>query len=315
LVVLPPLLLVAGLRLPSAPLGRRLLRGILYLLVGINLVLITRSIQSGNRELEEFTAAGEAVGRNRTLVVYRPRSAQMLVDYLLHAGAYYYLDSHNIDVRSYEAEGAYWPIRYRADFSQRWEHPLEIFHDEYSVDAILVWDAPADLPPRLSESYRQAYSQGRLRVGRHPSRSVSLRVGRGRIWRGPAMTNVVDTHALVWFFEKNPCLSRAAHNALIDPMAKIIVPTIVLAEIKFLHARGRIVPDLAATLAQLAPLSNCVIYALDKVVLQHLPTSLNIHDALIVGTALVFRDVLGENTALISKDSQIQSSGLIQVIW
>ena len=129
------------------------------------------------------------------------------------------------------------------------------------------------------------------------------------------MTDVVDTHALVWFLEKNPRLSIAAHNALIDPNAKIVVPTIVLAEIKFLHARGRIATDLAATLAQLAPSSNCVIYGLNKAVVQRLPTSLNIHDAIIVATALVFRDVLGENTALISKDNQIKSSGLVQVIW
>jgi hypothetical protein len=164
LVVLPPLLLVAGFRPPSGLFGRRLLPGILYLLLGINLVLVTRYVQSGNRKLAEFTAARQAVGRNHTLVVYCPRSAPRLVDALLHAGAYYCLDSHNIDVRNYEAEEAYWPIRYRADFHQRWEHPLEIFHDEYAVDAILVWDAPADLPAKLSASYRQVYGQGRLQV-------------------------------------------------------------------------------------------------------------------------------------------------------
>jgi PIN domain nuclease of toxin-antitoxin system len=61
------------------------------------------------------------------------------------------------------------------------------------------------------------------------------------------MTDVVDTHALVWFLEKNPRLSTAARNALRDPSAKIVVPTIVLAEIHFLHARGRIATDLAGT--------------------------------------------------------------------
>ena len=129
------------------------------------------------------------------------------------------------------------------------------------------------------------------------------------------MTDVVDTHALVWFLEKNPRLSTAARNALKDPSAKIVVPTIVLAEIHFLHARGRIASDLAGILTQLVPLANCVIYALDKAVVQRLPTSLNIHDAIIVATALVFRDMLGENTAIVSKDAQITGSGLIGVIW
>ena len=107
------------------------------------------------------------------------------------------------------------------------------------------------------------------------------------------MTDVVDTHALVWFLEKNPRLSTPAHHALSDPSAKIVIPTIVLAEINFLHARARIATSLAVTLGQLAPLPNCVIYALDKAVAQRLPTTLNIHDAIIVATALVFRDLLG----------------------
>jgi PIN domain nuclease of toxin-antitoxin system len=49
------------------------------------------------------------------------------------------------------------------------------------------------------------------------------------------MTYVVDTHALVWFLEGNPRPSIAARNALIDATAQVVVPTIVLEEITFLH--------------------------------------------------------------------------------
>lgn len=53
----------------------------------------------------------------------------------------------------------------------------------------------------------------------------------------------------------------------------------------------------------------------DESVVTHLPTILNIHDAIIVATAIVFRDVVGEPTALVTCDEQIRKSGLIEVIW
>ena len=58
------------------------------------------------------------------------------------------------------------------------------------------------------------------------------------------MTYVVDTHALVWFLEGSPRLGMAAQKALSDTAARVVVPTIVLAEIKFLYARDRIATDL-----------------------------------------------------------------------
>lgn len=129
------------------------------------------------------------------------------------------------------------------------------------------------------------------------------------------MTHVADTHALVWLFEGNPRLSAAARAALIDPAIRLVIPTIVLAEITYLHARGRFALDAPTVLARIAGTPNWTIYDLDKAVVQHLPTSLNIHDAIIVGTALVFRDVLGESTAVITADAEIAASGLIPVIW
>jgi PIN domain nuclease of toxin-antitoxin system len=110
------------------------------------------------------------------------------------------------------------------------------------------------------------------------------------------MTHVADTHALVWFFEANARLSPAARAALMDPSARVVIPTIVLAEIAYLHARGRFALDVPTVLAHIAGTPNWVVYDLDKTVVQHLPPTLDIHDAIIVGTALVFRDVLGEST-------------------
>ena len=129
------------------------------------------------------------------------------------------------------------------------------------------------------------------------------------------MTYVVDTHALVWFLEGSSRLSTAAQNALIDTTAQVVIPTIVLAEITFLYARHRITIDLPHVLAHMASAANCLVYPLDGAVVERLPTTLNIHDAIIVATALVFRDVLSERTAVVTKDADITTSGLINVLW
>jgi PIN domain nuclease of toxin-antitoxin system len=122
-------------------------------------------------------------------------------------------------------------------------------------------------------------------------------------------------HALVWFLESSPRLSTAAQNALTDRTTQVVVPTIVLAEITFLYARQRITIDLPHVLTHIASAANCLVYPLDGTVVERLPTTLNIHDAVIVATALVFRDVLHESTAVVTQDADITASGLIAVLW
>jgi PIN domain nuclease of toxin-antitoxin system len=50
---------------------------------------------------------------------------------------------------------------------------------------------------------------------------------------------IIDTHSLVWFLEKSPKLGKKARKALMDSDSSLIIPTIVLAEIKFLFAKNR----------------------------------------------------------------------------
>lgn len=129
------------------------------------------------------------------------------------------------------------------------------------------------------------------------------------------MTYVADTHSLIWFLEGNARLSTAALTALRDPSARIIIPTMVLAEINFLHTRGRLTTDLASVLAHVAGSAQSEFHVLDEIVARHLPAALNIHDGIIVATAIVRRDVMGETTAVITKDAQIIASGLVQIVW
>ena len=129
------------------------------------------------------------------------------------------------------------------------------------------------------------------------------------------MTYVVDTHALVWFIEGNARLGATAKQALTDPRAELVVPTIVLAEIVHLYARKRIEVDLGSVLTRVANASNCSVYPLDEAVVERLPAALDIHDAIIVATALVFREVLEKDTLIISKDAEIANCGLVSVVW
>jgi PIN domain nuclease of toxin-antitoxin system len=129
------------------------------------------------------------------------------------------------------------------------------------------------------------------------------------------MIYVTDTHPLIWFLDRNARLSPKAGQAYMDPTAKIVVPTIVLVEIKFLFSRNRVAIDLPTTLKYVANTANCTVASMDDRVVDLLPTTLNIHDAIIVGTALLYRDRLGEQVALITRDTEITASGLVPVVW
>jgi hypothetical protein len=57
------------------------------------------------------------------------------------------------------------------------------------------------------------------------------------------------------------------------------------------------------------------VYPFDENVLSVMPLELDIHDAIIVGTALVYRDVLGADVRVITRDPRIQTSGIIETVW
>lgn len=129
------------------------------------------------------------------------------------------------------------------------------------------------------------------------------------------MTYVTDTHPLVWFLAKDARSSANAKAAFSDPKAKIVIPILVLAEILFLHRRGRIAVDVSDVLTHCASVSNCSISSLDTEVVQSMPAGLDIHDGIITATAIFHRDVLHETVKLITKDEEITNSGVIEVVW
>lgn len=129
------------------------------------------------------------------------------------------------------------------------------------------------------------------------------------------MTYVIDTHALIWFAEGNSRLSSIAKATLISPSTQIVVPSIVLVEVRYLYAAKRSIIGLAELYQGVLDSANCAIYPLDEEVVDRIPENLNIHDAIITATALVYREVMGQQVKLITKDRRIRDSKLIDVLW
>jgi hypothetical protein len=57
---------------------------------------------------------------------------------------------------------------------------------------------------------------------------------------------------------------------------------------------------------------RCTIYPIDLSVVSKAPLGLDIHDSLIVGTALVQREAV---TGILTRDEAITSSGLVSTVW
>ena len=129
------------------------------------------------------------------------------------------------------------------------------------------------------------------------------------------MIYVLDTHTLVWYVSNDPRLSLQAQAIMDNPLSDFVVPTMVLVEIQFLNAKKRFATDLSTVYTDFIEAKNCTIHPLDEDVVSQIPTGLDIHDSIITATALVYRDLLKQPATLITKDSKITQSGLIQTLW
>ncbi len=129
------------------------------------------------------------------------------------------------------------------------------------------------------------------------------------------MVHVLDAHVLIWYLEDDPKLAPTAEAVLDDPTSAIVVPTIALAEIWHRHQRGKIKTSLADTRTLIDSLANAVIAPFDEAMLGLLPAGMEIHDAIIVATALLLGGGGSVTVRVITRDQQITASGLVDVLW
>ena len=126
---------------------------------------------------------------------------------------------------------------------------------------------------------------------------------------------VTDTHPWVWFLTASPRLSQKAKSVLSDTSTLIIVPSIVMMEIKYLYQHKRIALSFEEALLQVETSENILLHPLDISVVTNAPISLDIHDAIIVGTAIQSAVEFGQTVSLVTIDKAIADSKLAPVIW
>jgi len=129
------------------------------------------------------------------------------------------------------------------------------------------------------------------------------------------MVCVIDTHALVWYLTDDKRLGKHAAELLDRPETRIVVPVIVLAELKYLHQRSRISLSFSAVQTIIGADERCAVYPVNEEVVDLLPLNLDIHDAIICATALACRRAIGEDTVVLTKDRAITDSGLVSTVW
>lgn len=128
------------------------------------------------------------------------------------------------------------------------------------------------------------------------------------------MTYILDTHILIWFLGKNKRLKHEHYQILIDKNNNFVLPAIVLAEIKYLFFQKRIDISFESIIDHLGESENCIIYPVDKEIIEKMPVGLNIHDALIVATGLIYKDILEKEVKIITMDEEIIKSNILPTI-
>lgn len=124
------------------------------------------------------------------------------------------------------------------------------------------------------------------------------------------MIVVVDTHALIWYFEGKPQLSSRAKEIMFDEESILIVPVIVLCELLY-YFRKCHKPEAYQII--LSALSKNPKYKLVEIRTDHIPQiplGLEMHDGLIAACL--------QNTPraiLLSRDPALKKWGKERVVW
>jgi len=129
------------------------------------------------------------------------------------------------------------------------------------------------------------------------------------------MRYTVDTHALVWHLTDDARLGPQARRILDDDSAHLIIPSIVLAEAKYIAERKRVAVTFREILDAVLGSPQATVFPFDLFLIEHLPESLEIHDGILVATARFCRELFHEDVSILTNDIAITQSGLVPAIW
>ena len=129
------------------------------------------------------------------------------------------------------------------------------------------------------------------------------------------MVHVVDTHGLLWYLEDYEGLGRQAGKILNDETARLIVPTIVLAEARYITAKQKVTLSWDQVGAAVSADQRFTIYPLTLDVVNRLSPDMEMHDAIVCATAVLIAETTSEDVQVITKDETIVASGLVETVW
>ena len=129
------------------------------------------------------------------------------------------------------------------------------------------------------------------------------------------MRYILDTHALVWHLANDARLGPGARQVLADPTVPLVVPVLVLAETKHVASRKRLPVSFDTVLETVNSSPRITVLPMNQLTVNYLPTNLDIHDAIIVASALYCRDYLQEDVAILTNDLAITNARLVAVVW
>jgi len=125
---------------------------------------------------------------------------------------------------------------------------------------------------------------------------------------------VLDTHALAWYFEDSHRLSKRVKDLLTFGEDSLVIPTIVICELVFLSRKDRFAFDLSRFRNIIDEDKRFSVYPLDAFLSLSLPPHLEMHDAIIVGTANQLSQK-GQSAFIVSRDRQIAEHADCPIVW
>ena len=129
------------------------------------------------------------------------------------------------------------------------------------------------------------------------------------------MIHIVDTHSLIWFLGNDKRLGPNARLVFEAPSPYLVIPTIVMAEIKYLSDRRRVPLTFDEVARKIRTALQGHMATLDEEIVEKTSTTLEMHDGIICATAVVYANRLNDSAAVITRDEAITASGLVQVVW
>ena len=129
------------------------------------------------------------------------------------------------------------------------------------------------------------------------------------------MICVLDTHALVWFLQKDKKLPKKVVDIILNEEESKQVPFIVLCEIHYLHHHNRFGLSALEVRKHLEKVASFEIMSHVPDQLEYLDQELDIHDALIVASARALAKASEEEVVIFSRDEQIKKYASLPVLW